>query len=191
MRKCASLMALLFLIIVNIGLGNNNADLIFFRRAYLTELGMPPSVAEIEWLLTYETTPYTTGIDYILTKKYGAEESNVKKTKRAFYLSSAQECIQGTSLTQSQQHYILRYQAGNLNATIEEAKRTLISCAITMGEIKEEPIDYLAICLWGKFTNTAEFNHLNKIYNTTVGSEFDKLYAVLTIMLLSNNFLYY
>lgn len=191
MRKHASLLVLLFLMVVSIGLCNNNADLIFFRRAYLIELGMPPSVAEIEWLLTYEKAPYATGIEHILNKKYGLEESSVKKTKQAFYISSAQECAQGTPLTQSQQHYVLRYQAGNLDATIEEAKNTLISCAISMAEIKEEPIDYLALCLWGKFTNTTEFNHLNKIYNATTGGDFDKLYAVLTVMLLSNNFLYY
>lgn len=191
MRKHASLLVLLFLMMVNIGLGNNNTDLIFLRRAYLTELGMPPSIAEIEWLLTYEKTPHATGIDYILNKKYGLEESDFKKAKRAFYLSSAQECYKGTPLTQSLQHYILRYQAGNLNATIEESKNALIGYAISMGEIKEEPIDYLALCLWGKFTNTAEFNHLNKIYNATTGSDFNKLYAVLTVMLLSNNFLYY
>lgn len=191
MRKHASLLVLIFLMLVSPSLGNNNADLIYLRRAYITELNMPPSVAEIEWLLTYERDPRIAGIEHILNKKYGLKENKNKKVKRALYLSPGQEYAKMTPLTEAQQHYILKYQAGNLNATIEEAKKALIGYAISVGESKEEPIDYLAVCLWGKYTNTAEFNHLNKIFNVTIGNDFDKLYAVLTDMISSNNFLYY
>lgn len=191
MRKHASLLVLAILMLVVTGLCSNNADLVYLRRIYLTELGVPPSVAEVEWLMTYERNPCNAGIDYILNKKYGKEETQFKKDKRRLYLCPDQKLLEPTLLTSAQKDFIVKYQAGNILLGIQEAKLLLLKCALKTLESQEEPIDYLSVCLFGKYTNTNDYNFYNKIFNETKGDELKKLHAVLDSMLASNSFLYY
>lgn len=191
MRNRTSLLVLALLMLVTTGLCNNNTDLVYLRKVYLIELGVPPSVAEIEWLLTYERNPRVAGIDYILSKKYGNEETAIKKSKRSLYLCPNQLITEPTPLSRNQLEFIIKYQSGNISLDIEEAKFLLIKCALSTIAAQEEPIDYLSVCLFGKYTNTIEFNFYNKIFNQTKGDDDQKLYAVLTVMMASNSFLYY
>jgi hypothetical protein len=188
MRKCASLLVSVLILLTSIGLCNNNSDLMYIRRAYLTELGIPPSIAEIEWLMEYNfNTMKESGIEYILDRKYGKDYSAHKEQLKQFYLHHQTSNI----LSTSQQDLILKYQAGGLNLSLEQAKTTLVKYSLIAAENQEDPIDYLFLCLCGRYTNTQESNYYNKIYKNQSGTEFENMYSVLQIILSSNTFLMY
>lgn len=188
MRKCTSLLVSVLILLTSIGLCNNNADLMYIRRAYIMELGLPPSVAEIEWLMEYKSkTVKESGIEYILDRKYGNQYSVHKEQMKLFYLHERTANV----LTVPQQELILRYQAGGLNLSLEQAKTTLVKYALISAENQEDPIDYLFLSLCGRYTNTQESNFYNKIYKNQGGTEFENMYSVLQIILSSNTFLMY
>lgn len=188
MRNPASLLVLIILMLGSTGLCNNNADLVYVRRAYLNELGIPPSVSEIEWLLEYKSNNVKeTGIDYVLDYKYGKYFTIPKSNLRKFYLENQHK----VPLTSFQQETILKYQAGNYSLTVEQAKDLLVKCALSVAENQEDPIDYLFLCLCGRYTNTEESNLYNKIWKAPDKAEDKNMKDVLNLILKSNNFLLY
>lgn len=173
----------------SIGLCNfNNTELVYVRRAYINELGIPPSISEIEWLMEFKSKNVReTGIDYVLDYKYGKESFEYKTKLRNFYLTD----LSKNELTVSQQHIIVKYQAGDLNLTIEQAKNKLVACALMAAENQEDPIDYLFLCLCGRYTNTPESNFYNKAFKHKDGTDKENTYLILQLILNSNNFLLY
>lgn len=193
MRIYASLAVALLVMLMSqeTGLCGNNSDLFFVRRAFICELGVPPSLSEIEWIMTYQTNTLISGIQYVLDRKYGKEESSYKKFLFNFYANSFNKNI-GLTLTSHQQELILKYQTGNLNSNTELAKNTLVDCAIACVENSEDPIDYLFISLCGRYTNTKEYDIYNKIFkNGQKNSESQNLLLVLNAILTSKTFLDY
>lgn len=192
MRTSASLVISLLLLWLGLGTGlcGNNSDLLPIRRAFICELGIPPSVAEIEWLLTYQTNTLESGIQYVLNSKYGTEESKHKTFLFNFYANPDNKKYQ-LFLTQSQQHTIVKYQTGNLNSSLETAKTILAQCALLSAENSEDPIDYLFVSLCGRYTNTQEYDFFNKILKNGKGSELDNMNLVLNAIVDSKYFINY
>jgi hypothetical protein len=192
MRTYASLAVSLLLLWAGqvTGVCGNNSDLFFIRRAFICELGIPPSISEIEWFMTYQTNTLVSGIEHVLNIKYGKETSIDKIILFNFYTDPNNKTIVLT-LTQEQRDLILRYQTGNLNSTVENAKKTLLECALASVENSEDPIDYLFVSLCGRYSNTQEYDVYNKIFKNGKGSDFDNLLLVLNTMLQSKCFINY
>lgn len=188
MRKCASLLILALILLGGIGRCNNNADLVYVRKAYITELGIPPSVSEIEWLMEFKSkTIKESGIDFVIERKYKQKSPKFKFYIKEFYLNSKID----SKLTNEQQETIIKYQAGNLYNNIKWAKNTLVECALRVAENQEDPIDYLFLCLCGRYTNTEESNFFNKIFKKESGTDHENLHCVLEFILLTDTFLKY
>lgn len=191
MRTYASLVVcLLMWVFQETSLGGNNSDLFFVRRAFICELGIPPSISELEWLLTYQTNALTSGVQHVLDIKYGKESSAYKTSLFNFYINSNnKEPVM--MLNEHQQDLILKYQTGKLDCSKEDAKKLLAECALSCIENSEDPIDYLFASLCGRYTNTQEYGMYNKIFLNNLGSDLDKLISVINAILDSSYFITY
>lgn len=192
MRTYASLAVSLLLLWAShsTGVCGNNSDLFFIRRAFICELGIPPSVAEIEWFMTYQTNTLVSGINHVLNLKYGKEPSIHKTFLFNFYKDQINKNLT-LSLTQQQQELILKYQIGNLNSSVENAKKLLVQCALASVENSEDPIDYLFVSLCGRYSSTQEYDIYNKLFKTGKGSDLDNLICVLDAIMISKCFINY
>jgi hypothetical protein len=190
MRKYTSLAVLVLILILEVSslCNSNNAELGYIRKAYISELGIPPSLSEIEWLMEYKSKNVKeSGIDYILDRKYGKEQIEIKNRLKHFYLNNQSK----NELTISQQEKIIKYQAGNLNLTLEQAKTILVSYALIAAENHEDPVDYLFLCLCGRYTNVQEANLYGKVLRTRNKTNFENMYLVLELILNNSAFLLY
>jgi hypothetical protein len=140
--------------------------------------------------MTYQTNTLTSGIQHVLDVKYGKDPSLYKTFLFNFYTNTNNRSIV-LVLTKEQRDIIVKYQSGNLNFTTQDAKSVLVKSAIACLENSEDPIDYLFLCLCGRYTNTQEYDICNKLFKNATGTDYENLMLVLECILASKYFTNY
>lgn len=151
------------------------------RRAFLDIKRVPPTPEELTWYLCYNSNPYQTAIDWLLSSD---------STLKPYFLSTKYKLSKPTKLDSNMLELIIKYQAGNLNTTIEQADKMLVKISIACGEDNiTDTIDYLSFCLIARVTNTSEINLLQKLFRTYTKEE-DGYLAVLQELKQHKEFLF-
>ena len=151
------------------------------RRAFLDIKRVPPTPEELTWYLCYNFNPYQTAIDWLLSSD---------STMKPYFLSTKYKLSKPTKLDSNILELIIKYQAGNLNTTNEQADKMLVKISIACGEDNiTDTIDYLSFCLIARVTNTSEINLLQKLFRTYTKEE-DGYLAVLQELKQHKEFLF-
>lgn len=130
------------------------------RRLYLDTVGMPPTIEEIEWYISYNTTKgYELAVNWVLTK-YGEEKL------RSYFLSNEYKQATQTEIPQEVLDNIIKYQVGKLYLTNQQADDELIKIGLNAYTDPLDIIDYFAMCMMSRVTHIDEANELLKIYRS-------------------------
>ena len=155
------------------------------RRIFLIELGIPPTVEELDWYLTYNEEPYIQAVAWVLDQNCGLKNKENLKLK---YLSSEFKTNYTEKLSIEYRNYILKYQAGCLLTDTEYAKKKLIEIAkIIQNDNVTDVIDYMSEALTGRLTNLEEINTYLKIYKKYPASEDTGYLEILNLILESKD----
>lgn len=131
------------------------------RRAYLDVWGVPPSLHELNWYLTYNQNSYETAVNDLLKKD--SSSPRVKDLAKNFLLSIEYKTRPLKPLTMEEMSFIVRYQGGDLSSSLLEADKRLVRNSILNKENGIDPIDYLAELLMARSTSASEETFLTKI----------------------------
>lgn len=164
-------------------------DLRSIRKLYLDVIGVPPTPSEVEWLCVYETNSYESAVNHVLNKKYGNEFTLEKEKKKKELLEISYRKYRYVLLPEWQTDLIIKYQAGCIFLSLQEAKDVLIQNSLFMGEGGQDPIDYLFMCLCGRPTNANEMNCFYKIFKNAKDDK-EGLSKVLESILLCHSFMF-
>ena len=138
-------------------------DVQLIRRLYFDLVNRPPVPAEIEWLTVYNTDSYLTAVKWLLD-----QDNNYKYISKDIalnYLTSlSYKNKPKTILSQQDINNIIKYNAGNIFYTKEEACKRLIEDGKKMYSSEVDVIDYFAMCLMSRVTRLEEINSLLQIY---------------------------
>jgi len=155
---------------VGFSVENSIREARLIRRLFLDIRKVPPSPEELNWYLCYNPEPYKAAVDWIVSQTGVSKE---------YLLSEEYKQKYPTKLDQSMLDFIIKYQCGNSQLSIEESNKLLIKLSIIEGEDNVTDVfDYMAFCLISRATNVQETNELLKIYKQ-YSKEEDGYYAVL------------
>jgi hypothetical protein len=135
------------------------------RKLFLDIKRVPPTPNELDWYLTYNPKPYNTAVDWIIGN------TNTQLTKE-FLLSENYKKAPLEYLSQPMLDYIIKYQSGSINTTIDQANKQLVKVSIAGGEDNvTDTIDYMSVCLTARSTDVKEINELTKIFKSRSSEE--------------------
>ena len=146
-----------YLIMCYTGWGDDSR---LIRRLYLDSVGMPPTIEEIEWYISYNTTKgYELAVDWVITR-HGEEKL------RSYYLSKEYRQSTPTAISQETLDNIIKYQVGKLYLTNQQAEDELIKIGLDLYTDPLDIIDYFAMCMMSRVTHLNEANELLKLYKS-------------------------
>jgi len=149
------------------------------RRAYLDVWGVPPTIEELNWYLTYNRNSYETAVLDLISKEYSS--ARIKELAKNFLLSNEYKTQLQKSLTMEEMSVIIRYQGGDLTSTLKDADKRLVANSILNKENGYDPVDYLAGLLMARSTSAGEETFLSKIIKK-YPSEEEGYFAALQVM---------
>lgn len=138
---------------------NSTMEARMIRRVFLDVKKVPPSPAELEWYLIYNTKSYEKAVDWIVNS------TNNYTLLKTYLLSDKYKQKESIKMDQLMLDNIIKYQSGNLNNSLDEASTILVRNAISCGEDNTvDTIDYISTCLMARPTRTQEINELLQIF---------------------------
>jgi len=149
------------------------------RRAYLDVWGVPPTIQELNWYITYNRNSYETAILDLISKEYSS--ARIKELAKNFLLSNEYKTQLQKSLTPEEMAVIIRYQGGDLTSSLLDADKRLVTNSILNKENGCDPIDYLAELLMARSTSAVEETFLSKIIKKYPSDE-EGYFAALQVM---------
>ena len=130
------------------------------RRLYLDSIGMPPTIEEIEWYISYNTTKgYELAVNWVLTK-HGDEKL------KSYYLSESYKQMTPTAIPQETLDNIIKYQVGKLYLTNQQADNEIIRLGTDQYTDPLDVIDYFAMCMMSRVTHLDEANLLLRVFRS-------------------------
>lgn len=162
------IVSILFLLIGTSSIGTNNSlkESRLIRRLYLDLLFYPPTPEELDWFLVYNTSnSYEVAVNWILSLP-GIIGEDIDKDQYKIYLFSANYKNKlPIKLTPKEVDFLIKYQSGKKQCSIEIASQYFIKYAIQWkGSNPLDVIDYMALCLMAEETTVEEANKLLGIF---------------------------
>ena len=135
------------------------------RRLYLEILNIPPTPHEMEWYLVYNKDSYQTALNHAIKERAKRDAGYPTIKMKAYYETDLFKNKSPEKLPKQVLNFIIKYQAGGVNDTLETCINKLIQTAIVVSD--SDPVngfDYLAECLINRPLSAKEANDLLKEY---------------------------
>lgn len=168
MRKFLTIVLIVFLFPLEGGSDSTNSlskEMRLIRRLYLEVLNAPPTPSEIEWYFVYNKNPYNTALNQVLKERAKRDAGYPTIKMKAYYETDSFKNKPPEKLTKQALNFIIKYQAGGVNDTVESCINKLIEDAIAVSDGHPvDGFDYLSECLINRLLSAAEADRLMKEY---------------------------
>jgi hypothetical protein len=135
------------------------------RRVYLEVLSVPPTPIEMEWYLVYNKDSYLTALNHVIKERARRDAGYPTIKMKSYYETDLFKNKTPEKLPKEVLHFIIKYQVGGVNDTLESCISKMIDNAIVVAD--NHPVDgfdYLAECLINRTLSMKEANDLLKEY---------------------------
>ena len=135
------------------------------RRVYLEVLKIPPTPQEMDWYIVYNKEPYYTALNHVIKERAKRDAGYPTIKMKAYYETDSFKDKPSQKLPKEVLNFIIKYQAGGVNDTMETCINKLIETAMVVaGHDPVDGFDYLAECLINRSLSAKEANDLLKEY---------------------------
>lgn len=159
------------------------------RRAYIDTIGIVPTIEEIEWYCTYNTTnSYEAAVHYLINNPK-CKLNVPKRLLKMLLMSSEYKAQDKIPMLREQVIKNLFYVVGMGNVLDYSDNNYKIACyklidnALNYGDDPADSIDYMANCLMSRTTHLSEINGLIRIVKDSNKPEREALFDVLNVLL--------
>lgn len=160
------------------------------RKVYLEVLNLPPTPIEMEWYLVYNKDSYFTALNHVIKERSKREAGYPTIKMKSYYETDLFKNKTPEKLPKEVLHFIIKYQVGGVNDTLESCINKMIDNAMVVAD--NHPVDgfdYLSECLMNRTLSMKEANDLLKEYRK-YSSEREGYQAVFNKLIEFEDFLF-